>query len=507
MTAMVERLKGIGAALGTISALAYVTGYLVLRARAHALGLEPALDLVEEAYVFAGFRFLYASLVWLLWIVPACLVVRLLARPWSERVRRRVGVRLDWTLLALLLALTMLDLQILDASAVLLEVRAGQAPSAMGSAVLGDSSVPWRTAASMLLPALTVVLFYDRLQQQRGPFEGVLGLLLAVQVLTLPIQHGALSADRGVRVLSRPPAAASDLLAPVAVVDRTGKQVTLYSLDGARAPRLTVLPTSALDGVGVTRVARLRDFVRELGREARREEPRPAPPTPDPVAPPVPVAATQLVPVQSAELFALVGERLQITFDAIGSLGDSPVERGEIWRASFAGEGAAPQRQRVGTDGDLRWPVAAAGGIVYALRGSQLVTVTQEGSARPVACSLRWRKLLGVTAEAGVAGLVAHEGATVPAVFADGLARIGGPAVTSEEKAKVARLLQDTRAYAGGERLQSLRSERGGRGFDVMLTRADGRSMNVSDCGDDACGQAALIPGSSAILYVRSPRY
>ena len=73
---IVTPAKNLGALLGTASVLGYISGYLALRARAHALGLDPAFTLVDEAYVFAGFRFLFATLIVLLLAAPVILLVR-----------------------------------------------------------------------------------------------------------------------------------------------------------------------------------------------------------------------------------------------------------------------------------------------------------------------------------------------------------------------------------------------------------------------------------------------
>jgi len=67
------------------------------------------------------------------------------------------------------------------------------------------------------------------------------------------------------------------------------------------------------------------------------------------------------------------------------------------------------------------------------------------------------------------------------------------PPETSEERRLNGLLLQEDRDYANGWRLEIRRSARGGRGFDVFLI-TDGATRNISDCGDDACGQPSLAP-------------
>jgi hypothetical protein len=98
-------------------------------------------------------------------------------------------------------------------------------------------------------------------------------------------------------------------------------------------------------------------------------------------------------------------------------------------------------------------------------------------------------------------------GETRPAEIApDGTVWVGPAPVTDEEKRALARLMQDARAYSGGETLTVDRSQRGGRGFDVFL-RAGGTTHNLSDCGDDVCQQASLASDRRRALFVRMPRF
>ena len=72
----VELAKNIGAVLGTASVVGYACGYLALHARAFALGTDPAFKLVDQVYVFAGARFLIATLIAVLVLAPVMLAVR-----------------------------------------------------------------------------------------------------------------------------------------------------------------------------------------------------------------------------------------------------------------------------------------------------------------------------------------------------------------------------------------------------------------------------------------------
>src|SRR5215470_17390350 len=60
---LVENAKNVGIVLTSASAASYASGYLALRSRAHALGTDPGFTLLDQAYVFAGFRFTLSTLV------------------------------------------------------------------------------------------------------------------------------------------------------------------------------------------------------------------------------------------------------------------------------------------------------------------------------------------------------------------------------------------------------------------------------------------------------------
>lgn len=178
-------------------------------------------------------------------------------------------------------------------------------------------------------------------------------------------------------------------------------------------------------------------------------------------------------------------------------------ERGEVWISNLQTE----TRSRVGTAQDLAWPVLAPdGATVFALRAGRLLRIDGAGAEVPVGTEANWRKLLGVTPEGIVLGLVAGSSRARPAATGTGgVVSILPEPETEETWSRVAILLQENRAYEGGKELVVRRSTRGGRGFDVFLL-ADGRTQNISDCGDSACGQPSLSSDGTHVLYVRSSR-
>src|ERR1700758_1238013 len=77
---IVESVKNAAIVLTSLAGAAYGCGYLVVRARARALGTDPGFALVDQAYVFAGFRFVLALLFALLITVLPLLLLREIGR-------------------------------------------------------------------------------------------------------------------------------------------------------------------------------------------------------------------------------------------------------------------------------------------------------------------------------------------------------------------------------------------------------------------------------------------
>jgi len=211
-----------------------------------------------------------------------------------------------------------------------------------------------------------------------------------------------------------------------------------------------------------------------------------------------PPAATP--PSSVAQAFWSGLGQLNMLFKAAGSLA-SGATKGAVWRLDLA----SGNRQRVGAADALSWPVAAtAVSPVFALHGRQLVRLGADGTEAPVATDTAWRKLLGVLPDGSVLGFVAGEPRARPArLAADGSVQVLPPPETDEDRQRESIALQEERDYADGTRLRVRRSERGGQGFDIFLVK-DGVQRNLTDCGNDRCGQPSLSADGAALLYIRA---
>lgn len=510
----VELATNVGVLLGTASALGYACGYVVLRARAGALGTDPAFKLVDQVYVFAGMRFLVATLIIALVLVPAILAVRWAALRLARAVPDRMVAPVRWLMLFVLWALTLASMSILSVHGLLL--RNDVPLSGLEAAVLGSPG-GLRLAlafAPVVLAGLSCVWLYGRLTAGSGALNLILALVVVLQAFMLPIYHGVLLADRRVRVLAGTPEGVRSMVEPVAIVDRTADQATLLGSDGGGQRGLATVAVGKLDGIPVRAVIPLEDFLQQLAAA------RPQPAGGDARARSVQVAdasgavggvvaASDGADVSSGFYASLTGY-FGIILESIGSLGGpTGTVAGELWTVDLDASGQPSGRRRIGELSDISWPVAGADGATYiALRGEQVVRLDRDGAVAAIlAEGGGWRKLLGQQVDGSVLGLVRQEGETRPAEIAsDGTVWVGHAPVTDEEKRALARLIQDARAYSGGETLTVDRSQRGGRGFDVYL-RVAGTTYNLSDCGDDICHQGSLVPDRRRALFVRTSRY
>jgi hypothetical protein len=214
--------------------------------------------------------------------------------------------------------------------------------------------------------------------------------------------------------------------------------------------------------------------------------------------PPPPAEA----PPQSAAAALFWGglREINMLFTRIGSLGGGAT-RGAVWQLDLA----SGSKQRIGTTDTLSWPVAATrNGPVFALRGNQLVRLAEDGTETAIGGDGAWRKLVGALPDGRILGFITAEPRPRAALItSDHVIHTLPAAETGEERAREASALQEDRDYANGKQLLVGRSEHGGQGFDIFL--AEGNTQrNMTDCGNDDCGQPSLTSDGLALLYIRA---
>jgi hypothetical protein len=196
-------------------------------------------------------------------------------------------------------------------------------------------------------------------------------------------------------------------------------------------------------------------------------------------------------------------DALGLVFKGIGSLAGGPTA-GSVWRVDIR----TGQRQRIGNADGLAWPVPSPDGTaVYALRWRQVVRIVVAGGGETaVGAPADWRKLVGVLPDGTVLGFIEDDPRPRAALLAsDGTLTELPSSVDDAERRRNGALLQEGRDYKDGTRLEVRDSERGGRGSDVFLVSSAG-AHNLSDCGDDHCGQPSRSLDGLVFFYVRQAR-
>jgi len=259
---IVESAKNAAVVLTTLSGATYACGFLVVRARARALGADPGFVLVDQAYVFAGFRFVLVLLLSLLICVPLLLLLRWLA---GRAVLLDPGplFALETGAAVVVGALTIwVYLKTTGVSGVLLSPTSNW----VVGAVLGRNSYGALLALATTAAA-AVLLLWSRVHFLRvgdlDPLGAALALIVVLLLVLLPIQHGVFQADRNVRRLDGAPQGVSGLTPPIWVVDRAADRVTLFGRGADGHARLVTLKAEQLDGVAVVEIGKLTDAVGE----------------------------------------------------------------------------------------------------------------------------------------------------------------------------------------------------------------------------------------------------
>lgn len=249
-----DTAKDAGVVLAALSGAAYASGYLVLRARARALGTDPGFAVIDQAYVFAGFRFVLALLFALLVMTPLLFSL--------YGIGNLVGRLQPGPLFAVEVAAAVLAgsvtiwayMTTLAVSGVLLT----RSPNWLGDAALGRNN--YGTAIQLLTTGLTAALLswcYARFARLDGPdaLGAVLMLIALLLLVLLPMQHGVFNADRNARRLARVPDGISDIEPPLWLVDRgASDRAVLYARAADGQGRLITLMQEKLDGIAVTSV-------------------------------------------------------------------------------------------------------------------------------------------------------------------------------------------------------------------------------------------------------------
>jgi hypothetical protein len=257
---IVESVKNAAVLLTSLAGAAYACGYLVVRARARALGADPGFALVDQAYVFAGFRFVLVLLLSLLISVPVLLLLRWLGN--------RALVLDSGPFLALetgsAIVAAALTFWAYGATTRVNGVLLSGSSDWFADAVLGRNSYGVLPGLATTIGAAALFAWTREHYLRAGALDllgAALAIITGLLIVLLPVQHGVFVADRTVRKLDGVPQASSDLVAPVWIVDRTADRVTLFGRGRDGHARLVTLKAEQVDGVPVVGVGALKDVL------------------------------------------------------------------------------------------------------------------------------------------------------------------------------------------------------------------------------------------------------
>ncbi|KPA19291.1 membrane protein [Candidatus Magnetomorum sp. HK-1] len=509
---MDDIIKNIGTILATASTIAYITGYLVLRSRAHVLGTDPVFTLVDEAYVFSGVRFLFITLIVLLISSPIIFGIRWGVLSLLNYIPTKLNNTIQWGVLLIVGIASLMTFKIFSVNSILLQQNLNTPGSLIKEAIMGEQPIIslLLTFSLVILATLCVLWLKERLVS-KDLFVWVLCTVVFIQIFMLPIYHGGLFADRKVRVLAACPESIKGLMSPVGIIDHTSAHYTLLGCDSSSNRQIATIKQEDINGIPIKKIVSLNKFIKDdlpSGDRAKKKGTYDYMKTNE-------KQKLSVSQEKSAEpddssckgFFKTLVEYLHVTFEAIGSLGDSVVDKGQLWQVEIDSSGTPSKPRQIDAFRNLSWPVAGTdNSTFYALQQGQIIRIGKDSKIEIINCKYRWVKLLGVAKDGSILGFIHDETEIRSAIMSkSGNVQVSSLPLSNEEQKWTSRLLQENRSYAGGRNLIIERSERGGRGFDIIM-ESNGKFFNVSDCGDDRCGQASLSPDFKLLLFIKQPR-
>ena len=258
---IVDTLKVAGILVAAGSSVAYACGYLVMRARAYALGTDPGFSFIDQAYVWAGIRFVLMLLLAMLISSPLLLLIRALWHVLVQLPPGRLAV-IQWGVASVAGGAAVVSFALLlSVSNLVFEATRGAPLGLLSQAALQRSSVgPLMFIASTALTGTTLMWARALYARTNDVSDLIVVLLLASILLAvlLPLEFGFFFADRNVRRVDQVPEGLVGVRSPVWLIDRgAADRVVLLGWDQAGAARLVTIKAEKLEGMAITGVARL----------------------------------------------------------------------------------------------------------------------------------------------------------------------------------------------------------------------------------------------------------
>jgi hypothetical protein len=258
-----ESAKNAGIFLTALSGAAYACGYLVVRARARALGTDPGFVLIDQAYVFAGFRFVLMLLLSLLLTAPLVLLLRWVGSLVNSSAPGTIHIVEAIAALFAGAATICAYVATLGVNGVLLASSSGW----LANAALGRNNYGLLMMLATTALGAAMLLWIDAHfagTKSLDPLGAVLLLIGTLVLILLPLQQGVFYADRNARQLDRIPEGVTDLPLPIWLVDRGAlDRAVLYGRAVDGRAELVTIKAEKLDGIGVIGIGSLGKAVGE----------------------------------------------------------------------------------------------------------------------------------------------------------------------------------------------------------------------------------------------------
>jgi hypothetical protein len=257
-----EWVKNGAAAFLTLSTAGYACGYLALRARARVLGIDSGFVLIDQAYIFAGFRFLCSILFALLVVFPLLVAIRIFGRFASCTIPQKYSSVLEIvTALAVGVATVWAYDAVFRPSGVLLGRSAGWVADA--AAQLNDYGVlMWFGTIALVVSLLWWTGTHFIRVSKIDFFGAYITLSTTLLIILLPIQYGIFFADRTARRLERVPEGVDGVVSPIWEIEQgSGDKAILFARSVDGAARLLSVKADKLDGIAVVGVTDLNELL------------------------------------------------------------------------------------------------------------------------------------------------------------------------------------------------------------------------------------------------------
>lgn len=473
-----------------VTGVAYASGYFTQRIRASALGILPEFELVDQLYVFTGFKFLF---VWLVgWIISLPIISVLYSRLLLNNEGDRA--HLIYKFVAVFLSVvSVFGIKLcLSSDDVFLSNR-----SDASGYLLNWFNSEYIDNISFLVSIISTSLIALCLQQskilvpEKKRLSGTLVLVLFLQVIWSHLIFGTKFLERNMFVVEMDGELRSIFSADPGLVTRTAKTMTFVGLNRKHNLVVLTMAQDKIPSIQIKRIISINSFLEET-RDRIRE---------------IKTSPTSPAEKTSGDLARNVVSEIGRIFRSAGSLSQDYNHIGELWVLEIDGI-HRKDAKRIGQFSDISFPVSYSGEEIYAIQKGNLVKIVQNNVSLIVEerdhdqSIALWSRLVGVTEEGTVLGFVSVDGTDIPAILRRNKLILKPKSFNKKE---LGILKEDAKTYKNDITL-SCRKTPDRPGYDIYFRKGK-NEQKLYDCNGRRCCQASLQPNEKRIFFVKKARY